>query len=158
MPVRKMQEVYPVYSTLVNMPALLNTSPKAHFSVLIYMHRYHADTLNNILNLYLREFMEKLQSAIEQNKQLETTGSASEKARALREIDRLTAVLTDCQTYERDILYPLAAERIRIGLDEGVLVNYNHFGTAIEKVPGLNDPNTKKKVKGFDWIDGERVG
>ena len=66
-------------------------------------------------------------------------------------------VLLELQEYERDVLYPLATERIPIDLDDGVLVNYNRFGTAIKAVKGLNDAKTKKKVAGFDWVDLEIV-
>ena len=62
-------------------------------------------------------------------------------------------MVLDCEIYERDILYPLATERIEIDLDDGVLVNYNKFGKAVKEVKGLNDKKTKEKVRKFDWID-----
>src|SRR5690625_2832278 len=133
------------------------SSPKGHFSVLIYMHRYTQDTLNNILNNYLREFVNKLKTRKEQMQHLENTGSASEKAQASKEIDKLNAMIADCQTYEREILYPLASERIEMDLDDGVLVNYNLFGKAVEEIKSVNDKKKKKKVKEFDWIDGGRI-
>jgi len=43
--------------------------------------------------------------------------------------------LTD---YERDILYPLATEKIEIDLDDGVKHNYPLFGKALKKVTGLS--------------------
>ncbi|MCG2587770.1 BREX-1 system adenine-specific DNA-methyltransferase PglX [Rhodohalobacter sulfatireducens] len=133
------------------------SSPKGHFSVLIYMHRYTQDTLNNILNNYLREFVNKLKTRKEQMQHLENTGSASEKAQASKEIDKLNKMIADCQTYEREILYPLASERIEMDLDDGVLVNYNLFGKAVEEIKSVNDKKKKKKVKEFDWIDGGRI-
>ena len=36
------------------------SSPKGSFNVLIYMHRYTPDTVSNILNKYLKEFIGKL--------------------------------------------------------------------------------------------------
>jgi len=133
------------------------SSPKGHFSVLIYMHRYTPDTLNNILNNYLREFVNKLKTRKEQMEHLENTGSASEKAQASKEIDKLNDMIADCQNYEREILYPLASERIEMDLDDGVLVNYNLFGKAVEEIKSVNDKKKKKKVKEFDWIDGRRI-
>ena len=59
--------------------------------------------------------------------------------------------------YERNILLPLAQERISINLDDGVLVNYNKFGEAIQKVTGLNDKKAKDKVRKFDWIDTSTI-
>jgi len=133
------------------------SSPKGYFNVLIYMHRYTPDTLNNILNNYLREFINKLSTRKEQMQHLENTGSASEKAQASKEIDTINKMIADCQNYEREILYPLASERIEMDLDDGVLVNYNLFGEAVEVISGVNDKTKKKKVKEFDWIDGDRV-
>jgi type II restriction/modification system DNA methylase subunit YeeA len=133
------------------------SSPKGSFSVLVYMHRYTPDTLNNILNKYLREFIGKLKIRKEHLEQIKISGSAAEQSKAIKEIDKLDKMLLDCQEYEREILYNLATERIAIGLDDGVLVNYNKFGKAIKEVKGLNDTATKKKVKEFDWIDGSKI-
>lgn len=133
------------------------SSPKGHFNVLIYMHRYTPDTLNVVLNNYLRAFIEKLKVRMETLKHIETTGSPAEKTKAIKETDKINAMLLDCHDYERNILYPLATERIAIDLDKGVLVNYNCFGKAVNEVAGLNDAKTKKKVKEFDWIDPQII-
>lgn len=133
------------------------SSPRGSFNALIYLHRYTPDTLNQILNGYLKEYREKLHSHMEQLDHLVETGSSSEQTKAAKEKDKLRLVLLELQEYERDILYPLASERISIDLDDGVLVNYNKFGNAIKPVAGLNDAKTKKKVKGFDWIDTSTI-
>lgn len=133
------------------------SSPKGYFRVLVYLHRYTPDTLNNILNDYLRDFIQKLEAQKQHYQQLQETGSASEQTKAIKEIDKLDKMIQDCQEYERDILYPLATERIAIDLDDGVLVNYNRFGKAVELVKGLNDAKAKKKVRGFDWIEVETI-
>jgi hypothetical protein len=129
------------------------SSPKGAFSVLVYMHRYTPDTLNRILNNYLRPYKEKLKTRMEHLDHQIETGSASEHNRAAKEKDKLRKVLLEVEEYERDVLYPLATERIAIDLDDGVLVNYNKFGKAIKEVAGLNDKKAKDKVKKFDWID-----
>jgi hypothetical protein len=133
------------------------SSPRASFNVLIYLHRYTPDTLNQILNGYLKEYREKLNTHMEQLDHLVETGSSSEQTKAAKEKDKLRLVLLELQEYERDTLYPLASERISIDLDDGVLVNYNKFGKAVKPVAGLNDAATKKKVKGFDWIDSSTI-
>ncbi|WP_052522295.1 BREX-1 system adenine-specific DNA-methyltransferase PglX [Saccharicrinis fermentans] len=133
------------------------SSPKSSFSVLIYMHRYTPDTLSQILNGYLKEYREKLNNRIENVNHLIETGSSSEQTKAAKEKEKIEKVLHELQEYERDILYPLATERIAIDLDDGVLVNYNKFGTAIKAVAGLNDKKTKDKVRKFDWIDVEGI-
>ena len=129
------------------------SSPKGAFNVLIYMHRYTPDTLNKILNGYLIQYREKLNTHLEHLAHLTVSGTSIEQTKAIKETEKLKLVLLELKEYERDILYPLATERINIDLDEGVLVNYNKFGNAIKEVKGLNDKVTKKKVRAFDWID-----
>jgi len=129
------------------------SSPKGSFNVLVYMHRYTPDTLNQVLNGYLNEYREKLKTRIETLDHLMISGSPSEQNKASKEKDKIQLVLLELQEYERETLYPLATERISIDLDDGVLVNYNKFGDAISAVAGLNDKKAKEKVKKFDWID-----
>jgi hypothetical protein len=133
------------------------SSPKGSFNVLIYMHRYTPDTLNKILNGYLIEYREKLNTRMEHLDHLIVSGSSTEQTKAQKEKDKLKLVLIELQEYERETLRPLAIERINIDLDEGVLVNYNKFGRAIKDVAGLNDTKTKKKVREFDWIDVTKI-
>jgi hypothetical protein len=135
----------------------LFSSPKGSFNVLIYMHRYTPDTVSNILNKYLKEFIGKLNTRKEHLERVKETGSPSDKSKAIKESDNIQKMLVELHEYERDILYPLATERIEIDLDDGVLVNYNKFGKAVKEVNGLNDPATKKKVKQFDWIDTSQI-
>lgn len=132
------------------------SSPKGHFNVLVYLHRYTPDTISTILNSYLREFIEKLNLQMKQLKQVEISGSASEQAKARKEMDKLDLMLDDCREYE-EILFELASERIVLDLDDGVLVNYNKMGKAVATVPGLNDKKAKDKVKKFDWIDTSQI-
>ena len=132
------------------------SSPRGSFNVLIYMHRYTPDTLSEILNNYLKDFEEKLRTRVENLDHIIETGTSAEQTKAAREKDRIKAILLELQEYERE-LFTLASERITIDLDDGVLVNYNKFGKAIKQVAGLNDPKTKKKVKGFDWIDVTKI-
>jgi hypothetical protein len=129
------------------------SSPKGSFNVLIYMHRYTPDTLNKILNGYLIQYREKLNTRIEHLDHVIVTGSSAEQTRAGKEKDKLKLVVLELIEYERETLRPLAIERINIDLDDGVLVSYNKFGKAIKEVAGLNDTKTKKKIKEFDWID-----
>lgn len=133
------------------------SSPKGSFNALIYMHRYTPDTLNQILNGYLKEYRGKLNNHLEHLDHLIETGSSAEQTKASKEKDKLKLVLLELQEYEREVLYPLATERIAIDLDDGVLVNYNKFGNAIKRVAGLNDKKAKDKVKQFDWIDTSEI-
>jgi len=135
----------------------LFSSPKGSFNALIYMHRYTPDTVSNILNKYLKEFIGKLHTRREHLQRVQISGSPSEKTKAIKETDTIDKMLIELQEYEREVLFPLATERISIDLDDGVLVNYNKLGKALKEVSGLNDKQTKDKVRKFDWIDASQI-
>jgi hypothetical protein len=130
----------------------LFSSPSGAFNALIYMHRYTPDTLNTMLNGYLKEYQEKLKAQDTQLAHVKNIGTDREKINAEKKQARISKVLIELQEYDRE-LFKIATERIAIDLDDGVLVNYNKFGNVIKQVSGLNDKKTKKKVREFDWID-----
>lgn len=117
----------------------LFSSPKGSFNALIYVHRYRADTASIVLNDYLREFRTKISSRVIhlQNVEGSSDASQSERTTALKEIEKLKKIITELDDYEREILFPLATERISINLDDGVKTNYSKLGSALKKVPGL---------------------
>jgi type II restriction/modification system DNA methylase subunit YeeA len=119
----------------------LVSSPKGAFQALIYMHRYSPDTLNITLNDYVRSLRDKLEAGLRAAKALEINpdASAAEKNRAKRDIDRLTKQIAEVTEWERDTLYPLAVERIRIDLDDGVKRNYPRFPGVLKPIKGLED-------------------
>lgn len=115
---------------------------KASFQALIYLHRYTPDTLNTVLGDYLREFQAKLRSEISH---LERSKTTAEQKRA----DTYRKALTECEDYERDVLFPLASRRLPIDLDDGVLVNYLRFGEALQKVPTIE--KKRRDVQTWTW-------
>jgi len=133
------------------------SSLNGSFNALIYLHCYTPDTVSNILNKYLKEFIGKLKTRKEHLERVKVSGSPTEKNKAIKEVDGIDKMLVELQEYERDVLYPLATKRIDIDLDDGVLVNYNKFGKAVKEVKGLNDKKTKDKVRKFDWIDTTQI-
>lgn len=104
----------------------LFSSPKGSFNALIYMHRYTPSTVSTVLT-YLREYVTKLESALQQ----------AERVGNVKEADRLRKILVELNEYERDTLYPLASQSVVIDLDDGVKANYPKFGAALKKVTGL---------------------
>ena len=117
----------------------LFSSPKGTFNALIYMHRYRPDTVSVVLNDYLREFRTKL-SAHKNHLEavsISSNASAGDKTKALKDIENHRKMIDELDIYEREVLYPLATEQIEIDLDDGVKVNYQKFGEALKKIPGL---------------------
>ena len=115
---------------------------KASFQALIYLHRYTPDTLNTVLGDYLREFQAKLRTEIGH---LERSKTVADQKRA----DTYRKALTECEDYERDILFPLASRRLPIDLDDGVLVNYLRFGKVLQKIPTIE--KKRRDVQTWTW-------
>lgn len=115
---------------------------KASFQALIYLHRYTPDTLNTVLGDYLREFQAKLRTEISH---LERSKTTADQKRA----DTYRKALTECEDYERDVLFPLASRRLSIDLDDGVLVNYLRFGEAVQKIPTIE--KKRRDVQTWTW-------
>ena len=107
-------------------------SPKGSFQALVYMHRYTPSTVGQILTKYLREYIEKINAKIGQLDQ-------SDRAADNRQADKYRAVVRELTDWERDVIYPLANERVDIDLDDGVKKNYNKFPRALAKVAGLSE-------------------
>ena len=114
------------------------TSPKGYFKALIYMHRYQPDLCSKMLNDYLFPFISKLEAKklSETSLSLREDISSREKNTALKEIDKLEAMLKDCREYEKT-LFKIATQKIQIDLDDGVKVNYQKFQDVLVPIKGL---------------------
>lgn len=119
----------------------LFSSPRGTFNALIYMHRYRPDTVSVVLNDYLREFRSKLEAYRRAQEALSISGDASpaQKTKALKEIEATVRQIEEIDAWERDVLFPLATQKIEIDLDDGVKANYPKFGAALKPIKGLND-------------------
>ncbi len=113
----------------------LFTSPKGTFNALVYLHSYKADTISILLNSYLRELIFKLNSDKESlQRKIESNLSTNELAKLERKINTLNGQIKELNDYEKDIIYPLATQRIEIELDDGIKVNYAKFSKALKKL------------------------
>lgn len=108
-------------------------SPKKSFQCLVYMHRYDEGTVGTILTGYLRPLEDKLRS------RLTVLGAPGVSATDAREANKVRGMIAELEQWEREVVYPLAHERVSIDLDDGVKVNYNKFPRALAKVAGLSD-------------------
>lgn len=112
------------------------SSPKGSFNALIYMHRYNRDTVSVLLDRYVREFKVKLNAQKSAYERVEISSDASqgEKTKAIKEIQKINSIIEELDTWERDVIFPLASQRIEIDLDDGVKANYPKFGTALKSI------------------------
>ena len=117
------------------------SSPKGTFNALIYMHRYRPDTVSVLLNDYLREFRSKLEGYHRAQGALSISGDASptQRTKALKEIEATARQIEEINAWERNVLFPLATQKIEIDLDDGVKANYPKFGAALKPIKGMND-------------------
>ena len=60
--------------------------------------------------------------------------SKSKKTSTIKAIQKIDSILHELQTWEKDIIFPLASQRIEINLDDGVKENYLKFGNALKKI------------------------
>jgi len=129
-------------------------SPGKHFRALVYLHRYQPDTVGRLLNDYLRPFIDRLttERAGAQQVKDDAGSTAAASNAATKTIEYANQALRDCEAYQKDLL-ELARRRIDLDLDDGVLVNYNKMGDAVEVITGVNDAKGRKKVAGFDWVE-----
>ena len=107
---------------------------------LLYLSRYFRDTVDLLLNDYVRELLGKLGE-----KHLHLTAVTSnesvrpgDRTKAVKELGKIDKTLKEIQTWERDFLLPLAKQRIELDLDDGVKVNCLKFKGAVVNIPGLD--------------------
>ena len=115
------------------------SSPKGSFNLLIYMHRYRPDTVSVVLNQYLREFIHKLEveHARLEKLAMDPTATPAQQAKAQKETATVIKQIADLTEWERDVVYPMAQQRIAIDLDDGVKRNYPLFAGALKPIKGL---------------------
>jgi hypothetical protein len=115
------------------------SSPKGTFNALIYMHRYRPDTVSVVLNQYLRDYIGKLENERARLEKLadDPTATPGARTKALKDVGTVVKQIEELTAWERDVVYPLAQEKIAIDLDDGVKRNYPLFGAALRQIKGL---------------------
>ena len=115
------------------------SSPKGSFSALIYMHRYRPDTVSVVLNQYLREFIHKLEVERARLEKLaaDPTATQGQSTKAQKDIGAVIKQIAELTEWERDVVYPMAQQKIAIDLDDGVKRNYSLFVGALKPIKGL---------------------
>ncbi len=114
------------------------SSPSGAFRTLIYLHRYIKDTISLFLNDYLWPYQRKLEAKVQQADQIliSATSSHSDKAKAQKNLDKIRKVLNELEVWERDIVYPLATQRIELDLDDGLRLIMGSWDRYSKKLRG----------------------
>ena len=115
------------------------------FKVLIYMHRYKPDLVARVRTDYLHKTQKALETAITHNDRIiESSTSASEKAKAVKTKNKLVKQLEETRKYDEALAH-IADKKIPIDLDDGVKVNYAKF-------QGLEVSKEGKKATKIDLL------
>ena len=56
----------------------------------------------------------------------------------MRKIQKVDSIINELQNWEKEVIFPLASQRLELSLDDGVKINYPKFGIALKKISGLN--------------------
>ncbi|WP_312413487.1 BREX-1 system adenine-specific DNA-methyltransferase PglX [Shinella sp.] len=115
------------------------SSPKGSFNALIYMHRYRPDTVSVVLNQYVREFIHKLEVERARLEKLadDPAATPAQQTKAQKETATVIKQIAELTEWERDVVYPMAQQKIAIDLDDGVKRNYPLFAGALKPIKGL---------------------
>lgn len=115
------------------------SSPKGSFNALVYMHRYRPDTVSVVLNQYVREFIHKLEVERARLEKLAVDPAATpaQQTKAQKETATVIKQIAELTEWERDVVYPMAQQKIAMNLDDGVKRNYPLFAGALKQIKGL---------------------
>lgn len=108
---------------------LFDSGKQNGFKVLIYMHRYNADTIGRVRVSYLHRIQEKYENEVRAIDTI-TMHMTDQRQLAIEEKrkEKLLKQIAEVKEYDEKLDH-LAAEKIEIDLDDGVKVNYEKVQT-----------------------------
>ena len=113
---------------------LFDSGKKNGFKALIYMHRYNENLVPKIRLDYLHRMQATYEKMLDDIKyKLNTELSMTDKKDAQKRQADLNAKLQEIKEYDEKIAH-IANQRISIGLDDGVKVNYAKFEEILSKI------------------------
>lgn len=112
---------------------LFDSGKKNGFKCLVYMHRYQPDLLARIRTDYVHEQQERYRAQIGYANDALVSAERGERVRLDKRIKKLNDQLKETIAYEEK-LHHLADQMIKIGLADGVKVNYAKFQDVLAKI------------------------
>jgi hypothetical protein len=112
---------------------LFDSGKKNGFKALIYLHRYSRDLLAKLRTDYVHEQQERYRTQLSHIVAALNTATGSERARLLKQQDKLTEQLKEITVFEEKV-HHLADQNIEIDLDDGVKKNYEIFADVLAKI------------------------
>lgn len=112
---------------------LFDSGKQNGFKVLVYMHRWNADTIGNVRVEYLHRIQRVYEKEITRMQEIiDNSHDNKEISNATKRKEKLQKQIKETKDYDAKIAH-LALSRIDIDLDDGVKVNYEKVQTADEK-------------------------
>lgn len=118
---KKMYQNRPIY--------WLFASRKGAFKALVYVHRMHPYTVEQVRTRYLLKYMDWLRSEAQRLEIRDADLTTAER----RRLDRLRLDIEECEEYH-DRLQVIAEQAIPIDLDNGIPANHAQFGDVVTKL------------------------
>lgn len=118
---KKMYQNRPIY--------WLFSSKKGAFKALVYVHRMHPYTVEQVRTRYLLKYIDWLRSEAQRLEVRDTDLTTSER----RRLDRLRTDIEECEEYH-ERLQVIAEQAIPIDLDNGIPANHALFGDIVTKL------------------------
>ena len=112
---------------------LFDSGKKNGFKALVYLHRYQSDLLAKLRTDYVHEQQERYRTQLSHITSALNTATGSERARLLKQQDKLTEQLKEITAFEEKV-HHLADQNIEIDLDDGVKKNYEIFTDVLAKI------------------------
>jgi len=112
---------------------LFDSGKQNGFKALIYLHRYSRDLLAKLRTDYVHEQQERYRTQLTHIAAALNTASGSERARVLKQQDKLTEQSREIGSFEEKV-HHLADQNISIDLDDGVKKNYEIFTDVLVKL------------------------
>ncbi len=112
---------------------LFDSGKKNGFKALVYLHRYSRDLLAKLRTDYVHEQQERYRTQLTHIGTALNTASGPERARLLKQQNRLTEQLREIGAFEEKV-HHLADRNIAMDLDDGVKKNYEIFTDVLVKL------------------------
>lgn len=109
---------------------LFDSGKRNGLKVLVYMHRWNADTVGNLRVEYLHKMQHIYEREIGRMQEtIDNSRNSREISKATKRKDKLQKQLKETKDYDAKLAH-IALSRIEIDLDDGVKVNYEKVQTA----------------------------
>ena len=112
---------------------LFDSGKKNGFKALIYLHRYSLDLFAKLRTDYVHEQQERYRTQLSHIIAALNTATGSERARFLKQQDKLTEQLREITVFEEKV-HHIADQNIEMDLDDGVKKNYEIFVEVLAKI------------------------